>query len=102
MVSIPVDADDLILYTLNCLLTEYNSFKTSIRMRSSAISLEELRVFLLVEELNDGAHLSQPIDSTASAFVTSKSTSDSRPNDFSFGRGYGRSNNNKGGQNRGR
>ena len=52
MVSSPIDADDLIIYTLNGLPAEYNSFKTSIRTRSSAISIEELHVLLLVEELN--------------------------------------------------
>lgn len=45
-VSSPVDVDDLVLYTLNGFPTEYNSIKTSIRTRSSTISIEELHVLL--------------------------------------------------------
>ncbi|XXG59573.1 hypothetical protein AAC387_Pa04g1633 [Persea americana] len=100
VVSSPVDADDLVLYTLNGLPVEYNSFKTSICTRSSAISIEELHVPLLVEEPNMDGTQSQTTDYTASAFVSSKSTGDGHSNEGS-GHGYGRSNNSKGGRNRG-
>lgn len=62
VVSSPVDVDDPVLYTLNGFLTEYNSIKTSIRTRTLAISIEELHVLLLVEELNINGTRSQLTD----------------------------------------
>ncbi|KAJ8620324.1 hypothetical protein MRB53_028853 [Persea americana] len=102
VVSSPVDIDELVLYALNGIPTEYNSIKTSIRMRSSAISIKELHVLLLVEEPNVDGTQSQPTDYITSAFVTSKSNDDGLSNDVSSCCTHGRSNNYKGGQNRGK
>lgn len=51
-VCCPVDDEDLIIHTLNGLPSEYGPFKTSIRTCSSRITIEELHVLLLCEELN--------------------------------------------------
>lgn len=51
-VHCPVDDEDLIIHTLNGLPQEYVSFKTSIRTRSSPLTIEELHVLLLCEELS--------------------------------------------------
>lgn len=48
----PIDTIDLIIYTLNGLPLEYSQFKTSIRTRTTPISIEEFHVLLLCEELN--------------------------------------------------
>lgn len=104
-VSNPIDDDDLILYTLNGLPSEFGPFKTSIRTRSSPISIEELHVLLLCEELSIESTQSASTDYAATAFVSSKSGDTGRPGssaDSGTGRGNGRSNNiNRGGRNRG-
>lgn len=55
--SSPIDEDDIIIYVLNGLPPEYESFKTSVRIRSEPMSLEELQVLLLSEEMNIEATL---------------------------------------------
>lgn len=52
VVSSPIDTEDSIFHTLNGLPREYGPFKTSIHTHSSPISIEELHVLLLCEELN--------------------------------------------------
>ncbi|KAL0926160.1 hypothetical protein M5K25_004553 [Dendrobium thyrsiflorum] len=46
------DSEDIILYTLNGLLSSYKFFKTSIRTKLTPISLDDLYAFLYSEELN--------------------------------------------------
>lgn len=105
-VSNPIDDEDLILYTLNGLSSEFGPFKTSIRTRSSPILIEELHVLLLCEELSIASTQSASIDYAATAFVSSKSGGTGRldsSTESGNGRGNGRSNNNnRGGRNRGR
>lgn len=73
-VSCPVDEEDLIIHTLNGLPPEYGAFKTAIRTRSSPISIEELHVLLLREEMNlDGSQQGIP-DFSTTAPLTSKDT----------------------------
>lgn len=47
-----VDDEDLILLTLKCLPDEYDAFKTSIRTRSTSVSMEELCSLLGSEEIH--------------------------------------------------
>ncbi|KAJ8636432.1 hypothetical protein MRB53_010699 [Persea americana] len=68
----PVDEEDLIIHTLNGLPQEYAAFKTSIRTRSSPISLEELHVLLLCEELNIEESHQSVADFSSTALVASK------------------------------
>lgn len=73
-VSCPVDEEDLIIHTLNGLPPEYGAFKTAIRTHSSPISIEELHVLLLREEMNlDGSQQGIP-DFSTTAPLTSKDT----------------------------
>lgn len=48
-VSVTIDDEDILLYTLNGLPTEYNSFRTSIRTRSESVTLDELHALLKSE-----------------------------------------------------
>ena len=50
--SSPIDDDDLIIYILNGLPSEYAAFKTSIRTGSAPINIEELQELLFCEESN--------------------------------------------------
>lgn len=72
----PVDDEDLIIHTLNGLPAEYGPFKTSIRTHSSPISLEEIHVLLLCEELSEELSLesSQAVitNYSTAAFLSSK------------------------------
>lgn len=71
-VASPVDDEDLIIHTLNGLPPDYGSFKTSIWTRSCPISIEELHVLLLCEEMNLNSIQQTQSDSTSTAFLTSK------------------------------
>lgn len=45
-VSVLVDDEDLVIYTLNGLPSEFNTFRTSMRTRSRLVSFAELHVLL--------------------------------------------------------
>lgn len=49
-VSSVVNNEDLLIYALNGLSVEYNTFRTSMRTRSQSVSFEELHVLLKSEE----------------------------------------------------
>lgn len=49
IVSVVIDDEDLLLYTLNDLPYEYNSFCTSVRTRGGTLTLDELRTLLKFE-----------------------------------------------------
>ncbi|KAG6588985.1 Retrovirus-related Pol polyprotein from transposon RE1, partial [Cucurbita argyrosperma subsp. sororia] len=49
-VSTVVNDEDLLIYALNGLPTEYNTFRTSMRTRSTPVTFEELHVLLKAEE----------------------------------------------------
>lgn len=54
-VAVKIDDEDVLLYTLNGLPVEYNSFRTSIRTRRESVSLDELHALLCslkVEAIN--------------------------------------------------
>lgn len=75
VVLCPVDDEDLIIHTLNGLPSDYGPFKTSIRTRYSPISLEELHVLLLCEELSlDNSQAVVP-DYSSAAFLSAKDNS---------------------------
>mgnify|MGYP003703378157 FL=1 len=52
LASSPVDAEDLVLITLNGLPAAFDAFKTTIRARSEAISVEELSSLLCSESIH--------------------------------------------------
>ncbi|KAL0928192.1 hypothetical protein M5K25_000062 [Dendrobium thyrsiflorum] len=54
-----IDAEDIILYTLNGLPPTYNAFKTYIRTMLNPISLEDLYSLLISEEINIQAESSR-------------------------------------------
>lgn len=94
----PVDEEDLIIYALNGLPPDYAAFRTSIRTRSSPLSIEELHVLLLCEEMSLEASQTTSPDYTTTAFTASKESGKSgngghgsyKPN------GHGWNNNNRG------
>ncbi|KAL0904327.1 hypothetical protein M5K25_026419 [Dendrobium thyrsiflorum] len=57
--GLKIDAEDILLYTLNGLPPSYKAFKTSIRTKVSPISLENLYSLLLSEEINLAAEQSR-------------------------------------------
>ncbi|XP_028095425.1 putative protein TPRXL [Camellia sinensis] len=52
LVTTPIDDEDLILLVLNGLPDEYNSFKTAIRARSGAVTMEEVSSLLCSEAIH--------------------------------------------------
>lgn len=84
--SSPLDDDGLVIYTLNGLPSEYGFFKTSIRTHSSPISLEELHVLLLCEEMNIETTLQHVPDFSSTALLSSKGDS-AKSNTYSNNRG---------------
>ncbi|KAJ8622779.1 hypothetical protein MRB53_031308 [Persea americana] len=70
MALCPVDDEDLLTHTLNGLPSEYGPFKTSIRTQSSGISLEELHVLLLREEMSIETSQCSVLDHSAT-FISS-------------------------------
>ncbi|KAF8397212.1 hypothetical protein HHK36_016120 [Tetracentron sinense] len=50
IVFVHIDDEDMLLYTLKGLSSEYNGFKSAIHTRSEPLSLEELHALLSVEE----------------------------------------------------
>ncbi|KAJ8624241.1 hypothetical protein MRB53_032771 [Persea americana] len=89
----PVDDEDLIIHTLNGLPSDYGPFKTSIRTRSSPISLEELHVLLLCKELSLESSHAAIVDYATSAFLASKDNSSARFGSGPPNRGSGKSSN---------
>lgn len=94
----PVDEEDLIIHTLNGLPPDYAAFRTSIRTWSSPISIEELHVLLLCEELSlEGSH------NTTTALTASKDSGKSGNGGQPCGnKKFGKrrcNNNNRGGRN---
>lgn len=49
-VSVIIDSEDLIIYTVNGLPSAYNIFKTSLRTRSDKLTFDELHVLMKTEE----------------------------------------------------
>lgn len=94
----PVDEEDLIIHTLNGLPPDYAAFRTSIRTRASPLSIEELHVLLLCEEMSLESSQTTSSDYTTTAFTASKESGKSgnggrgsyKPN------GRGRNTNNRG------
>lgn len=68
-VSILVDNDDLVIFTLNGLPSEYSTFKTSMRTRSLPISFEELHVLVTEETALDKQHKRDEIFSSPTALL---------------------------------
>lgn len=102
----PVDEEDLIIHTLNGLTSDYVGFMTSIRTRSSPLSIKELHVLLLCEELSI-----ESSQSTISEYSTIPFAAFKDPTKFGNGgpsrnynksTGRGRNSNNRGRYNRGR
>ena len=78
LVHVDVDDEDMLLYTLNGLTLEYNSFKTAIRTRSDQLFLEELHSLLRAEEQTiEASHASVLQDSQFSAMITTPHSSSS-------------------------
>lgn len=50
-VSVLIDEEDLIIYALNDLPFQFNTFRTSMRTRAQAISFSKLHVLLVAEEV---------------------------------------------------
>ncbi|XP_022157455.1 uncharacterized protein LOC111024149 [Momordica charantia] len=50
-VSVVVDDEDLLIYTLNGLPSAYNVFRTSMRTRSQSVTFDELHVLMKSEEV---------------------------------------------------
>ncbi|KAJ8624626.1 hypothetical protein MRB53_033156 [Persea americana] len=97
-VLFPVDDKDLIIHTLNGLPSDYGPFKTSIRTKSSPISLEELHVLLLCEELSLESSQAAVVDYATSAFFASKDNSSARSSSGQSNKGFGKSSNRGRGQ----
>ena len=71
-VSVNIDDEDMLLYTLNGLPPDYNAFRTAIRTKSESISFEELHAFLRSEEQTlEATHSATVVDSQFSAMATS-------------------------------
>lgn len=97
-VSVIVDSEDLLIYMLNGLPTEFNSFRTSMRTRSLPVSFEELHILLkseksgLKKRIKHGDVLSQPTTLLASQ-SSGQSCGNSTPHNFSRAKsnlGHGR------------
>lgn len=56
-VEAKIDNEDIIFYTLNDLLSQYQSFKTAIRTQLNSISLEDLYPLLVIEEIKIASDL---------------------------------------------
>lgn len=50
VVSVVIDAKDLIIFTVNGLPSAYNVFKTSLCTRSQALTFDELHILIKTEE----------------------------------------------------
>lgn len=91
-ISCPIDDEDLIIYTLNGLPAEYGSFKTVIRTYANPITIEELHVLLICEEMNlESEHQSitgSDFSSTALVAFKSHTTKPACFNNSNRGRGY--------------
>ncbi|GMP33728.1 hypothetical protein CsSME_00006921 [Camellia sinensis var. sinensis] len=66
-----IDDEDLVLLTLNGLLDEFDAFKTTIRARSGAISMEELSSFFCSEVVHMDAKTKKLLEPTV-AFSPAK------------------------------
>lgn len=117
-VSVIIDDEDFIIYALNDLLPEFNTFRTSMRTRSQTLSFVELHVLLVSEEsaLNKQAKRDE-ICSQSMAFLATNSAPKNQnhnpnvPHGREFGgrgqfsnnnRGKSSMNNNSSGQYRGK
>uniref|UniRef100_A0A5B7BD59 Retrotransposon Copia-like N-terminal domain-containing protein n=1 Tax=Davidia involucrata TaxID=16924 RepID=A0A5B7BD59_DAVIN len=93
-VSVHIDDEDLLIYTLNGLPSEFNAFRTAIRTRAQPLTLEEMHVLLRAEEQSVEAVFKQNQNQyTPSAMVASSHRApfyNNRGNNR--GRGRGRSN----------
>lgn len=67
----PVDDEDLLIHTLNGFPSEFGPFKTSICTRSSLITIEELHVLLICEEMNMEGTSQSHSDFSFTALLTS-------------------------------
>ncbi|KAH7852720.1 hypothetical protein Vadar_028310 [Vaccinium darrowii] len=68
-----VDSEDLVLITLNGMSDDYRAFKTSIRTRSTPITMEELCALLLSEAIHEEtSHKSHSSTDLNVAFVASR------------------------------
>lgn len=88
-ISYPIDDEDLILYTLNGLPNDYAPFKTSIRTRSSPLTIEELHVLLSCDKLHLANAQQSVMDYTATALLTSKDNPLNSSGNNKKGRGRG-------------
>ncbi|CAB4263774.1 unnamed protein product [Prunus armeniaca] len=70
----PLDDIDFVAHVLNGLPSDYDSFATSIRVRSEPITSEELHALLLSEEFAFSSRLSSFSEPTSHAFQTSLSS----------------------------
>lgn len=88
-ISCPINDEDLILYTLSGRPNYYAAFKTSIRTRSSPLTMEELHVLLSCEELHLANAEQSVMDYTATALLTSKDNPLNSSSDNNKGQGRG-------------
>ncbi|KAH7855909.1 hypothetical protein Vadar_030516 [Vaccinium darrowii] len=100
----PIDNEDLVLITLNGLSDEYRAFKTSIRTRSTPITMEEMCALLLSEAIHEETpHKSQSPTDINVAYVASRGNYSHQGNrgysssNRGFKEGF-RGNNNRGGR----
>lgn len=97
-VSIDVEQEDLVIYTVNGLPTAYDMFKTSLRTRSSPVTFEELHILLRNEEKtinkNSVLDVSNVVSSLAmTANFEGNNRSNWRPQKINRGNSNYRSNN---------
>lgn len=71
-VSAPIEEEDLILFTLGGLPTEYNAFKTAVRTRAQAINMAKLWELLYIEEQQVSTMSNVSSSPVSSAFITNK------------------------------
>ncbi|GAV69633.1 UBN2 domain-containing protein [Cephalotus follicularis] len=87
LASRPVSDDDMVLYILGGLSSEYAAFVTSVITRDTTISVADLHGLLLNEEIRCQSSISDLITATANMALTSRSSENRKQY---RGRGHGR------------
>lgn len=92
-VSSTVNDEDIVIYALNGLPTEYNIFRTSMRTRSQSVTFDELHVLMKSEEsaIAKQSKSENVILQPTAMYASQIGRSWSNSPQFSHGRGRGRS-----------